>query len=64
MHSSIHQYTAAQRHEDVIRAAQRNPVLARELRPRDEPTPRRSRVGVFARSLARPLALRTANHRS
>lgn len=56
MHSSNHASTIARHDDDVVRAAQRNPVLARALRPLDDPQQRRGLVAVPRHRLTEALA--------
>ena len=63
MQSPNHSSTIARYDDDLARAAQRNPVLARALRPRDDSQPRGGLVATpphrlaeaLARTLTRPL---------
>jgi hypothetical protein len=56
MQSANHSLTIARYDYDLVRAAQRNPVLARALRPLDDPQPRGRLVAVPPRRLAEALA--------
>jgi hypothetical protein len=63
MHSSIHNYTAAQRHADAIRAARRDPVPARPPRLRDDRAERSGLLATLTRRLPGSHALRAVPHR-
>ncbi len=56
MQSANHSSTIARYDYDLARAAQRNPVLARALRPLDDPPPCGGVVAVPPRGLAEALA--------
>ncbi|MDX6467193.1 MAG: hypothetical protein QOI27_2233 [Gaiellaceae bacterium] len=58
MNSAINYYSAAQRHDDAIREARRNPVLVRPAAAVDESQPRRT--VLLARRARRRLALHLA----
>ena len=57
MHNANHSSTITRYDDEVVRAAQRNPVLARALRPVDQPHPRRGLVAAPCRRFAEALAL-------